>query len=102
MPRSLRFWVLLLASAFVVRAATTAAPDVSRFEGTWLGEVIAPNARTEIGFAFRATDQGLIAIFHMPAMFIERATLGPAELAGAELRFPPLNTILGRDGDQPT
>lgn len=105
--RRRHFAVLLFPLALALRAqpgppAPPSAADAAPFVGTWLGEVIAPNDRTEIGFAFNATEKGLIATFHMPTMFIERATLGPVRLANGTLQFPPLTTTLAREGDKLT
>jgi outer membrane protein assembly factor BamB len=79
--------------------ASPVLPDTSAYEGTWLGEVVAPNDQTSIGFAFKRTEHGLLMTFHMPAMFIEHATLGPVQIADGNVRFPPLDTELARNGD---
>lgn len=89
---------LLCALVSSLRASDHA--DTGAFEGVWLGRVTAPNASTEIGFAFTKTDQGFLLRFHMPAMFAHDATLGPARVEGDVLRFPPLDTVLRREGDR--
>jgi outer membrane protein assembly factor BamB len=93
-----------LALPSLLHAQTLAAtsPGPADFAGVWLGEVVAPNDRTTIGFEFTPGAKGLITTFHMPAMFIARATLGPAQIANGALRFRPLDTALVRDGDKLT
>src|SRR4051812_38535302 len=76
-----------------------AMPDTSAFEGTWLGEVVAPNDHTSIGFAFKSSEHGLLMTFHMPAMFTAHATVGPVQIADGRVRFPPLDTELSRNGE---
>src|SRR5262245_16484694 len=80
--------------------AIAADDPAARFEGTWLGTVTAPKATAEIGFAFRRTEKGLFTTFHMPAMGIDRAPVGPAETKGDTLVFAPLATTLTRDGNR--
>ncbi len=98
----LSFALLVVAHLRAQPSAAAPLPDTSAFEGTWLGEVVAPNDRTAIGFAFHRTPQGLIMSFYMPAMFLPGVTLGPAQVREGKVSFPPLTTTLARDGDKLT
>ncbi|HTZ20826.1 MAG TPA: PQQ-binding-like beta-propeller repeat protein [Opitutaceae bacterium] len=68
------------------------------FEGIWVGEVIAPNATTVIGFAFTRGPTGLTAKFAMPAMFVPGLNLGPAKIVGETYEMPELGIKLTRAG----
>jgi len=85
---------------FVAAAhAQPAPPADAAFEGTWVGRVTAPNASTEIGFAFIRGPKGLNARFAMPAMFVSGMNLGPAAVAGEVYTMPDLGIKLVRTGD---
>ena len=75
----------VLSLAAFIRAETpnpASPPTPSPFEGVWLGTVTLPNGRTDIGFAFKRDPktQALNASFTMPAMFIPKMGLGPAQI----------------------
>jgi outer membrane protein assembly factor BamB len=89
-----------LSLTLLVARATGTTPPANDLVGAWLGEVTAPNATTEIGFAFEPTTQGLMATFYMPAMAVYGAPLGPVELKDGAIQFAPLATILSREGAQ--
>ena len=69
------------------------------FEGVWVGEVIAPNAHTAIGFAFTRGKTGLNAKLAMPAMFVPGLDLGPASIVDETYTLSELGIRLTRDGD---
>lgn len=101
----MRRWICLFAMGWLagfgcVLAADAPSDASSLFEGVWLGKVTAPNGTTEIGFAFKRSPQGLIVSFYMPAMGIDEAVLGPAEIAGDTFSLPPLDTSLTRKDDK--
>ena len=92
-------WVSVALLFAPARAQITAPADAA-FEGVWLGRVTAPNASTEIGFAFtRGAKGGLGAKIAMPAMFIAGMNLGPANIAGETYLMPDLGIKLTRSGD---
>lgn len=98
----------VLAGLFVASVALAqtqnpvATPPADPFEGTWVGRVIAPNASTEIGFAFTHTPRGLGAKFAMPAMFVASMNLGPAKIVDGTYALPDLGIKLTRAGDAMT
>lgn len=83
-------------------AVTDSTPSPSAaFDGFWLGTVTAPQETTPLGFAFKPGARGPLVTLHLPAMFVGQATIGRAELApDGTLRFPPLDTVLRREGDR--
>jgi outer membrane protein assembly factor BamB len=98
-------WIFLaayLASSWgaLTRGESTAAETTSGFEGVWLGKVTAPNDSTDIGFAFTPTAKGMFVRFYMPAMGINGANLGPAEIRDGTFTFAGLDTTLSRRDDR--
>jgi outer membrane protein assembly factor BamB len=85
----LAFLLLLLPAGRAAGDATDA------FEGKWLGTVTAPQASTQIAFAFaRAGDGRLSVTFSMPEMAVHAAALGPARFEGDTFVLPALDTAL--------
>lgn len=97
-----RVLAALLAATVVVAQEAAPASTPDPFEGVWTGRVIAPNATTEIGFAFTGTPRGLAAKFSMPAMFVAGMNLGPAKIADNTYAMPGLSIKLSRVGDSMT
>lgn len=97
LPSFLRITLLPLVVAASGRSQN---PDTAPFEGTWLGEVTAPQGAAAIGFAFARRGEELLTTFYMPDMFLPGVALGPAREEGDALSFAPLDTRLTRDGDR--
>lgn len=73
--------------------------EPSPFEGTWLGEIAAPNTRTPLGLAFTPTPKGLFVHLYFPEMFLHGVNFGPAEIHGDTFTLDALNLAVTRDGD---
>lgn len=95
----LRLPVLLLAAFLFSAIASFAAPPSGDFEGLWLGEIVAPNARTQIGLAFTPTEKGLLVSLHLPAMFLYGVNFGPAEIHDGVFTLDALNLAVTQHGD---
>lgn len=97
------FSPLLLASLAALLVAPSPAradpPASDPFAGAWLGDVVAPNAQATVGVAFTRTEQGLLASFYMPEMFLYNVNLGPAEIQDGVFHFKPLALALAPTPD---
>lgn len=69
------------------------------FVGIWVGEITAPNARTEIGLAFIRTEKGLLVSLNLPEMFLYSVNFGPAKIDGDTFQLEPLNLVVTHQGD---
>lgn len=82
-------------------SADPTAPAVrSGFDGVWVGEIIAPDKRAELGLAFTRTEQGLLVSVHLPAMFIHGANFGAADIRAGRFTLAPLNLAVALEGDR--
>jgi outer membrane protein assembly factor BamB len=97
--RLLLLFALISADAFAQPAAP---PAASPFEGTWLGEIAAPDTHTTLGLAFTRTERGLLVSLYFPEMFLYSVNFGPAEIHGDVFELPPLNLSLTLAGDRLT
>jgi len=80
-------------------ALTSASSETNPFEGVWLGEIAAPNTRTEIGLAFTRTEKGLLVSLNFLEMFLYSVNFGPAKIHDDSFSLDALNLTLTRHGD---
>lgn len=105
MPRALLPISLLLAAIAIAHAApdepagAVPEPD-STFEGVWVGDIVAPNTREQLGLAFMRTERGLLVSVHFPRMFLYSVNFGSAQISDGVFRLPPLNLVVAREGDR--
>ena len=93
-PRSVLLTLLL--GAFARVWATEPAAD---FDGVWLGEIVAPNARTVLGLAFVPTERGPLVHLHLPGMFLDDVNFGSAVIRDGACSIEALNLSVSRHGD---
>ena len=93
--RRLAWFVILL----LVAARAAWADPAADFEGVWLGEITAPNARTAFGVAFTRAGAGLNVRLYLPEMFLPGVNFGPAAIRDGAFVLEPLNLVLRRQGD---
>lgn len=91
-------WCVLGLVGLETRAddSVAAGASVDSFEGVWLGEIVAPNARAVFGLAFTRTPKGFLVSVYFPEMFLYSANFGPADIRDGTFYFPPLNLELTR------
>lgn len=99
--RRLGFFALFAALGFsALNAQDASAPaNPSAFEGAWLGEIAAPNTRTEFGLAFTRAGEELLVSVYFPEMFLYSANFGPASFRDGAFTLDALNLTLKREGD---
>lgn len=93
---SLLFITLLFTVASRAQEVTSAARS---FEGVWVGDVVAPNAKAALAIAFVPGKEGLTAQLTMPTMFVSRLNLGPAAIADNNYTMSALGIQLTLRGD---